>query len=114
MNPTLPVEWLSLVKSCNCIPCLALVRAWTKARPTDVTARRRRSFLSLVLTPVETQTLQCVARGLSNKEIGIELNNAESTVKNRLTILMSRLGVHGRVQVALRAIELGIANDGHS
>ena len=38
----------------------------------------------------------------SNKEIAAKLGLTEQTVKNRLTSLYKRLGVRGRLELALR------------
>ena len=44
-----------------------------------------------------------VARGLSNKEVGNELNLQEKTVKHYMTNILQKLQVRNRVQAALLA-----------
>ncbi len=61
------------------------------------------------LTEVELKVLQLVASGLSNKQIGSRLGFAESTVKNRLSVLFQKIGVQDRTQAAIFAITQGIA-----
>lgn len=60
------------------------------------------------LTRRETQLLQLVASGLSNKEIAEALCLAESTVKNRLSLLFDKLGVKDRTQAAIFALANGV------
>lgn len=60
------------------------------------------------LTEREISLLQLVANGLSNKEIAAELGLAESTVKNRLSILFQKLDVKDRTQAAIYAMTHGL------
>ncbi|HLT18242.1 MAG TPA: response regulator transcription factor [Thermomicrobiales bacterium] len=60
------------------------------------------------LTEREISLLQLVANGLSNKEIASELGLAESTVKNRLSILFQKLDVKDRTQAAIYAMTHGL------
>jgi DNA-binding NarL/FixJ family response regulator len=60
------------------------------------------------LTEREISLLQLVANGLSNKEIATELGLAESTVKNRLSILFQKLDVKDRTQAAIYAMTHGL------
>lgn len=55
------------------------------------------------LTPRERQIVDCVAAGLSNRQIGSSLGINEQTVKNRLTGIFDKVGVTSRLQLALRA-----------
>jgi DNA-binding NarL/FixJ family response regulator len=61
------------------------------------------------LTETEVKILQHVAAGMSNKEIANKLSLAESTVKNRLSVLFEKIGVLDRTQAAIYAITHGIA-----
>jgi DNA-binding NarL/FixJ family response regulator len=47
--------------------------------------------------------LRCVARGLSNKEVGRELDLQEKTVKHYMTNILQKLQVRNRVEAALLA-----------
>jgi two-component system response regulator DegU len=60
------------------------------------------------LTEVELQLLRLVASGLSNKEIANRLCFAESTVKNRLSVVFQKIGVADRTQAAVFAIKHGL------
>lgn len=53
------------------------------------------------LTPLKREIANLVARGASNKEIAHQLRLAEKTVKAHLTAIFRRIGVTGRVHLAL-------------
>jgi DNA-binding NarL/FixJ family response regulator len=56
----------------------------------------------------ETEVLACVARGLTNIEIGRELFISEATVKTHLLRAFGKLGVSGRTAAVTTAIERGL------
>lgn len=60
------------------------------------------------LTPRERETLVCLSRGISNKEIARELDLAESTVKVHMQSILRKLNLHSRVQAAVYAVEHGV------
>jgi DNA-binding NarL/FixJ family response regulator len=60
------------------------------------------------LTERERQVLELVARGMSNKEVGVELGLAEKTVKHYLTAVLQKLHVRSRVEAALLAQRYGM------
>ncbi len=60
------------------------------------------------LTPRERETMVCVARGESNKEIARNLNVAESTVKIHVQNILKKLSLSSRVQIAVYAVERGL------
>jgi two-component system, NarL family, response regulator DegU len=60
------------------------------------------------LSTREMELLRLVATGLSNKEIAQQLSLAESTVKNRLSLLFEKLGVKDRTQAAIYALSHGL------
>lgn len=62
------------------------------------------------LTPRETQCLQLLARGLTNREIGSHLNLSPETVKTVLSRSYSKIGVRNRAQAAAWAIRAGFAD----
>ena len=61
------------------------------------------------LSPREREVLVAVARGISNKQIGRELNLAEVTVKLHLRAIFRKTGVHTRSEAAVLATKAGIA-----
>ncbi len=60
------------------------------------------------LTRRELDVLRCVARGLSNPEIGRELFIGEATVKSHVTRIFDKLGVKDRTAAVTAAIARGI------
>ncbi|QQS02345.1 MAG: response regulator transcription factor [Austwickia sp.] len=60
------------------------------------------------LTEREFEVLQLLAEGLSNAEMASELYITESAVKSRVSQLTQKLSVESRVQVLVRACELGL------
>jgi two-component system nitrate/nitrite response regulator NarL len=57
------------------------------------------------LTAREEQILKLVSRGLSNKEVGRDLDLREKTVKHYMTNILQKLQVRNRVEAALVARE---------
>ena len=60
------------------------------------------------LTEREISLLRLVASGLSNKAIAAKLYLAESTVKNRLSVLFEKIGAQDRTQAAIYGITHGL------
>ncbi|MCL4486643.1 MAG: response regulator transcription factor [Chloroflexi bacterium] len=61
------------------------------------------------LTEREIQVLQLVAAGKKDREIGRELAISERTVRYHLQELYDKLVVNSRVELAVRATQLGLA-----
>jgi len=62
------------------------------------------------LTPRETEVLQLLARGQSNKQIAHNLHNTEQTIKAHVRNILSKLGVQSRTQATLYAIRTGLVS----
>jgi DNA-binding NarL/FixJ family response regulator len=60
------------------------------------------------LTERETEILQLMAGGYSNKEIANSLGVAEGTVKNHVSNILSKMGVRDRTRAVLKAFEMGL------
>jgi DNA-binding NarL/FixJ family response regulator len=64
------------------------------------------------LTPREVEVLRLVAAGYDNGEISEVLHLARGTVKNHLSAVFFKLGVHDRTRAVLRALDLGLLDGG--
>ncbi len=56
----------------------------------------------------EREVFRLVAQGLSNAQIGKELFIGETTVKTHVTHILSKLGLHDRVQAVVLAYQTGV------
>lgn len=55
----------------------------------------------------EMEVLECVTRGMSNKEIASSLDISHQTVKNHVTAILRKLNVEDRTQAAVYALRRG-------
>lgn len=62
------------------------------------------------LKKAEWQIIALVGSGLSNKEISKKLNLSEGTVRNNLSIILSKLDLRDRTQLAIWAVQTGAVN----
>lgn len=83
------------------------VRRGEQYVPPEVATRVGERLLAQ-LSPRELEVLRLVAKGLSNKEIGAQLNVVEGTVKIHVTNVLSKLRVADRTQAIVVAIQRGI------
>lgn len=60
------------------------------------------------LTPRETQVLELVADGLSNKAIAAALGVSDETVKFHLGLILGKLGASNRTDAVRLALKLGL------
>lgn len=80
-------------------PDVARLLAEGDSRPSD-----------LKLTSRESEVLQAVVRGLSNREIAKLLALSEKTVKSHMTAILAKLGLQDRTQAALYAVRTGLVS----
>jgi len=78
--------------------------------PADRLSGRRARAASLVseLPPRQRQVLECVAKGMLNKQIAWELKISEKTVKMHRALLLERLGVSTSAEAIRIAVEAGL------
>ncbi len=62
------------------------------------------------LKPTERQITALVGRGMSNKEIAGKMSLSEGTVRNSLSIILSKLALRDRTQLAIWAVQTGAVN----
>lgn len=73
-------------------------------------ARPATPDIRTILTRRELETLQYVADGLSNKEIGTRLSITEGTVKNHVHNALEKLQLENRIQATAYVIREGVAH----
>ena len=73
-------------------------------------ARPATPDLRSILTRRELETLQFVADGLTNKEIGSRLSITEGTVKNHVHNALEKLQLENRIQATAYVIREGLAH----
>ena len=56
------------------------------------------------LTPAEAAILGLVAEGLDNRAIAARLGKSEKTVRNQLSVIFGKLGVHSRSQAIVKSL----------
>lgn len=71
-------------------------------------APARASIEVEALTTRETEVLELVASGLSNKLIAEELGISAHTVKFHVNAILSKLDVHSRTEAVVKAMQLGV------
>ena len=69
---------------------------------------RTREPQHVSLTPREVEVLGCVARGMTNAEVGRELFISEATVKTHLLRMFAKLGVDDRTAAVTVAMARGV------
>lgn len=67
-------------------------------------AHQHRAVRDAGLTPAEMAILDLVAEGLDNRSIAGRLGNSEKTVRNQLSVIFSKLGVHSRSQAIVKSL----------
>lgn len=76
-------------------------------RELATTEDEQSGILFAPLTSREIEILDCIARGLSNKEIATDLNISGQTVKNHITSILRKLHVNDRTMAVMYAIQKG-------
>jgi two-component system, NarL family, nitrate/nitrite response regulator NarL len=78
-------------------------------RPTKVAPARLTPDMDVEpLTARETEVLELVAAGLSNKQIADELRISAHTVKFHVNAILGKLDVHSRTEAVVKAMQLGV------
>jgi DNA-binding NarL/FixJ family response regulator len=78
--------------------------------PAPVAERLAERMAAPELTSRETEVLELIVGGNSNKEIAAALFISEATVKTHINSLLSKLGVTDRTQAATTALQRGIVH----
>ena len=79
------------------------ITAENNPKNVQLLARELEQLLSTRTTPTdrELRIIELVAQGLKNREIGAKLGISSKVVKNYLSKIYDKIGVHKRVRLAL-------------
>ncbi|MEO7658197.1 MAG: response regulator transcription factor [Pyrinomonadaceae bacterium] len=76
--------------------------------PAEIAGILTEHFGQEELTATETNVLQMVIGGMSNKEIAFALDNSENTIKTHIQNIFGKIGVSDRTSAAAVAIKRGL------
>lgn len=103
----------SLDQLCKCIRCLHAGQIWANSRETSLALEALASAPALhavdanglnLLSKREMEIVQCVAEGLTNREIAEHLHLSRHTIKNSLFRIFDKLGVSNRLELLLMTL----------
>lgn len=60
------------------------------------------------LTPREMQILEYIAKGMLNKQIAVQLEISEQTIKNHVTSILRKLNANARTEAVVLALRKGL------
>jgi DNA-binding NarL/FixJ family response regulator len=84
------------------------VYAGGRSIPTDVASRLAAFTPRIDLTEREVEVLGCMAKGLTNKEIGALLGRTEGTIKVHVLHILQKLEASDRTEAVTLALQRGI------
>jgi two-component system NarL family response regulator len=90
------------------IAAVRAVHAGRRHVPPVVATRLAERPIGRDLTLREVEVLELIARGNSNREIGVELSIAEGTVKAHVNSILGKLAAQDRTEAAMIALKRGI------
>jgi len=90
------------------LECIRKVHAGETCIPPALVAKLAASMSSEALTGRELDVLTLLARGKSNKEIGVNLYISETTVKSHLRSIFTKLNVLSRTEAITSASRRGL------
>lgn len=64
-----------------------------------------------ILTPRQIDVINCISKGMSNKQIAFTLGLTEGTVKLHVTAILKLLNVYNRTGAVMEATRLGLIKD---
>jgi DNA-binding NarL/FixJ family response regulator len=74
----------------------------------ELAGKREGETLIAPLTTREMEILNYVAQGYSNKQIAVQLNISEQTIKNHVASIMLKLNANARTQAVVIAVQKGL------
>ncbi len=103
-SPTAPELWAAILALAQGFSLLAPERNTSIISTAET---RRNDPLPRQVTVREQQVLECIARGLPNKAIAVELEIGLGTVKFHLSHLMEKFAVQNRAELVMAAAREG-------
>jgi DNA-binding NarL/FixJ family response regulator len=76
--------------------------------PPAIAAKLAERIARVTLTARENQTLELLAKGLTNKQIGLALHISEHTARNHVNSILEKLGVSDRTEAVITALQQGL------
>jgi two-component system NarL family response regulator len=76
--------------------------------PPDIAAKMVDRMRQADLTPREIAVIKLIARGFSNKQIGVKLDVSEATARSRVASILAKLGVKDRTHAVTLALDRDI------
>jgi two-component system, NarL family, response regulator DegU len=74
----------------------------------ELSSRSAAASVISPLTPREMEILGYMAKGLLNKQIAVQLNISEQTIKNHVTSILRKLNANARTEAVVMAIRQGL------
>ena len=90
------------------LEAIKVVHARGRYFPADIASRLMERMARSNLTPREHEVLQLVAKGLTNKQIGVAFGISDNTARNHVNSIIEKLQVSDRTEAATIAIRQGL------
>jgi len=90
------------------LAAIRAVHAGERRIPAAVGTRLAERIYASALSARELEVLQSLGRGRSNRDIAIELEISEATVKGHVTSILAKLGAADRTQAVITALKRGL------
>jgi two-component system, NarL family, response regulator len=94
------------------VDAIRAVHAGRRHIPPRIAARLADRMTRSNLTARELEILEMLAKGLTNKQIGVALGISDNTARNHVNSIIDKLEVADRTEAATAAIEQGIIRMG--
>ncbi|MCL7745531.1 response regulator [Halalkalibacter alkaliphilus] len=99
-----PQELIKAIRSCLAGGLSLQDQVAAKVMPRLLNQQERTQDVNPTLTPRELDIIRRIGEGRSNKEISEELALSVGTIKNHITIILDKLELRDRTQIAIYAI----------
>ena len=90
------------------LEAINVVHAGGRYFPADIASRLTERMARSNLTPRELEVLQLVAKGLTNKQIGLAFGISDNTARNHVNSIIEKLEVSDRTEAATIAMRQGL------